>query len=207
MESAFVRHAVIAGQQIGIQTHVSRAARVGVIAETDELSAGNAGTEISLELKYLAPRISDPKIITRFCSPRSLSRAQSMRRDSLPWQVMLRQPSHRRRETLRVSFSARRISVKTSGLAAEFDGLRIDDVQPCPMQPDAIANLPGEQGMLLRRSLPISRIAGALYTSRMLAVDSALGASAARQGSEVSGAMVVNIVRLQQRRGQTFCSR
>jgi hypothetical protein len=33
---------VIAGQQIGIEAHVGRAARVGVVGEADELCAGNA---------------------------------------------------------------------------------------------------------------------------------------------------------------------
>src|SRR5581483_7261384 len=96
------------------------------------------------------PRSSEPKMMTRFGS-----KFVAQSHPCLAIYLGARQRISRRiiagKECRNTAFFSCGNLKELSRLPTKFDRLRIDNVQPRPVQPDIVANLPGEQWMLIRR--------------------------------------------------------
>jgi len=192
---------LITRQQVGIQAHISRTSRIGIVAQTDELAPEfrrrisparqsphpNLRSENDNQILLATKLISKPAAVVWFAC------AVAGDPPAVP-----SQPSRRiiPSECSKLPLSPRRNLQKPSRLPVSF----ISASSPHTAWPDAAARYFGSgtpaNGCWLRRSFPISRIAGALDTSRMVAVASGFQTSPPRkQGSRQS--MMINVVGLQ----------
>ncbi len=87
-------------------------------------------------------------------------------------------------------------------MPAQLDGLRVDHIEPRAVQPHVVANLPGQQRMLLGGIVANQQNGRRGEDICHAGCSVGLAAKRSRQGSEVRGAVVVHIVRLQDHAGE-----
>src|SRR6266849_370107 len=136
---------MIARQQVRIEPHVG-AARVGIVTQANQLRSSNTRAEFrqrsnvaTAKLKY---KNNDQILLTaklvaklmRKCGRGRPARVVGRQRGFYPIN-----PSQKRGEPPLSSFSNLQ---KRSRLPPQLDLPRIHDVQPRPMQPDIVPNLP-----------------------------------------------------------------
>ena len=163
-----------------------------------QISRPECRSQTSPERQYRLPRISDPKMMTRFCSPRSLSRS-AIHASRLCLVARRARPRLHRRppETPQLAFRARRNLREARRLPPQLDDCELITYSFARCSRTLLRICHASSGCCSVGSLPISRIAGALKTSRMLAVASGLPRKRRRESREVRRAVMVDVVRLQ----------
>ncbi len=198
MEVAGSRCRVIAGQQVGIEAHVRRAARVGVIGEADKFRAGDAGAESDQAGDVVAANFraeNDDEILFAAQLIAERDPRVFIRASRWPGHPRLRSSPARKLATLPSAPAG--ICVKARRLPPQLDRLRIDHIELRAVQAHVVANLPGQQRMLLGRIVADQQNRRRREDVGHAGSRIGLAAQRRRKGREVGGAVMIDVVRLQ----------